>query len=52
VFGVFENEAARDRAVDKLRCEAGWKVFSCETLGRGEYLSALDSSGFPLFTLS
>jgi 4-diphosphocytidyl-2-C-methyl-D-erythritol kinase len=52
VFGVFENETARDRAVEKLRCEAGWRVFSCETLGRAEYFSALNSSGFPLFTLS
>ena len=52
VFGVFENETARDCAVDKLRCEAGWKVFSCETLGRAEYFSGLNSSGFPLFTLS
>ena len=52
VFGVFDNVAARDRAVDKLRCEAGWKVFSCETLGRAEYFSGLNSSGFPLFTLS
>jgi 4-diphosphocytidyl-2-C-methyl-D-erythritol kinase len=52
VFGVFEDEAARDRAVDNLRCKAGWRVFSCETLGRAEYLGALNSSGFPLFTLS
>jgi 4-diphosphocytidyl-2-C-methyl-D-erythritol kinase len=52
VFGVFENETARDCAVDNLRCEAGWKVFSCETLGRAEYFSGLNSSGFPLFTLS
>jgi 4-diphosphocytidyl-2-C-methyl-D-erythritol kinase len=52
VFGVFDNETARDSAVDKLRCEARWKVFSCETLGRAEFHSAMNSSGFPLFTLS
>jgi 4-diphosphocytidyl-2-C-methyl-D-erythritol kinase len=52
VFGVFEDEAARDRAVDNLRCEAGWKIFSCETLSRNEYFRAMNSSGFPLFTLS
>jgi 4-diphosphocytidyl-2-C-methyl-D-erythritol kinase len=52
VFGVFDNERARDGAVDKLRCEARWKVFSCETLGRAEFHSAMNSSGFPLFTLS
>jgi 4-diphosphocytidyl-2-C-methyl-D-erythritol kinase len=48
VFGVFDNEAARDRAVENLRCEAGWKVFSCETLSRNEYFRAMNSSGFPL----
>jgi 4-diphosphocytidyl-2-C-methyl-D-erythritol kinase len=52
VFGVFEDEAARDRAVDNLRCEAGWKVFSCHTLSRNDYFRAMNSSGFPLFTLS
>jgi 4-diphosphocytidyl-2-C-methyl-D-erythritol kinase len=52
VFGVFDNETARDGAVDKLKCEARWKVFSCETLGRAEFHSAMNSSGFPLFTLS
>ena len=52
VFGVFDDEAARDRAVDNLKCEAGWRVFSCETLSRNEYFEAMTSSGFPLFTLS
>ena len=52
VFGVFEDEAARDRAVENLRSEAGWKVFSCHTLSREDYFRAMNSSGFPLFTLS
>ena len=52
VFGVFDDEAARDRALDNLKCEAGWRVFSCETVSRVEYFQALNSSGFPLFTLS
>jgi len=52
VFGVFDDEAARDRALDNLKCEAGWRVFSCETISRDEYFQALNSSGFPLFTLS
>jgi len=52
VFGVFDSEAARDRGVDNLRCEAGWKVFPCETISRDEYFRAMISSGFPLFTLS
>jgi 4-diphosphocytidyl-2C-methyl-D-erythritol kinase len=52
VFGVFDDEAARDRGLDDLRSEAGWKVFPCHTLSREEYFGAMNSSGFPLFTLS
>jgi 4-diphosphocytidyl-2-C-methyl-D-erythritol kinase len=52
VFGVFAEAAARDRALENLKREAGWKVFSCETVSREEYFSAMNSSGFPLFTLS
>ena len=52
VFGVFDNEAARDRGLENLRCEAGWRVFPCETISRDEYVRAMNSSGFPLFTLS
>lgn len=52
VFGVFDNEAARDRGLENLKCEAGWRVFPCETISRDEYVRAMNSSGFPLFTLS
>lgn len=52
VFGVFDDEGSRDRALDNLKCEAGWRVFPCQTLSRAEYFSAMNSSGFPLFTLS
>jgi 4-diphosphocytidyl-2-C-methyl-D-erythritol kinase len=52
VFGIFDNEAARDRALDSVRCEAGWRVFSCRTLSRVEYLQAMGPFGFPLLTLS
>ena len=52
VFGVFEDEAARDRGLENLRSEAGWKVFSCHTLSREEYFRAMNPSGIPLFTLS
>ena len=52
VFGVFDSAAARDRGLDNLRCEAGWRVFPCETISRDEYVRAMNSSGFPLFTLS
>jgi 4-diphosphocytidyl-2-C-methyl-D-erythritol kinase len=52
VFGVFDDEAARDRGLENLRSEAGWKVFSCHTLSRAEYTRAMNPSGFPLITLS
>ena len=52
VFGVFDSEAARDRGLENLKCEAGWRVFSCETISRDEYVRAMNSSGFPLITLS
>lgn len=52
VFGIFDDEAARDRALSNLGCEVGWRVFPCRTLSRVEYLQAMGPSGFPLITLS
>jgi 4-diphosphocytidyl-2-C-methyl-D-erythritol kinase len=49
VFGIFDDEAARDQALGNLRCETGWRVFPCHTLSRAEYLQAMGPSGFPLF---
>jgi 4-diphosphocytidyl-2-C-methyl-D-erythritol kinase len=48
VFGIFDNEVARDRGLNNLRREAGWRVFSCDTVTRDDYFTALSSSGFPL----
>ena len=48
VFGIFDDEAARDRALGQLRSEAGWRIFSCRTVSRAEYLRAMDPLGFPL----
>ena len=48
VFGIFDDEAARDRALGQLRREAGWRIFSCRTVSRAEYLQAMGPSGFPL----
>jgi 4-diphosphocytidyl-2-C-methyl-D-erythritol kinase len=42
VFGVFDDEAARNRGLEYLRCEAGWRVFSCETISRDEYSRAMN----------
>jgi 4-diphosphocytidyl-2-C-methyl-D-erythritol kinase len=48
VFGIFDDEAARDRALGNLRTEPGWRIFSCRTLSRAEYVRAMGPSGFPL----
>jgi 4-diphosphocytidyl-2-C-methyl-D-erythritol kinase len=45
VFGIFEDEDARERALANLKCEQGWRVFSCETISREEYSRSLISSG-------
>jgi 4-diphosphocytidyl-2-C-methyl-D-erythritol kinase len=42
VFGIFNNAAARDQALDNLRSEIGWRVFACHTLSRSEYLQAMN----------
>ena len=52
VFGVFESKTARDRGLENLECEAGWRAIACETISRDEYFRAMNSSGFSLFTLS
>jgi 4-diphosphocytidyl-2C-methyl-D-erythritol kinase len=52
VFGVFDSRAERNRGLDDLKSEAGWRVIACETISRDEYVRAMNSSGFPLFTLS
>ena len=48
VFGVFDDEALRNDALGNLKSEAGWRTFSCETISRDEYFTAINSSGFPL----
>ena len=40
VFGIFNDEAARNQALKNVRCEAGWRVFACHTLSRSEYCEA------------
>ena len=52
VFGIVDDDVMRERVIDNLKCEAGWQVFSCETLSRVEYYEALKPSGFPLFLRS
>jgi 4-diphosphocytidyl-2-C-methyl-D-erythritol kinase len=48
VFGIFSNEEARAQAVADLKSETGWRLFSCNTLPRDEYIRTLQSVGHPL----
>lgn len=45
VYGVFDDEAAQQRALSKLESEIDWQVFKCATLGREEYYRALGTCG-------
>lgn len=46
VFGIFENKVVRDRALAGLKCENGWRTFSCDTISRTEYTESLSASRF------
>jgi 4-diphosphocytidyl-2-C-methyl-D-erythritol kinase len=48
VFGIFDSETARARALSTLNSEAGWRIFPCQSLTRDEYLKAIGSSTYPL----
>lgn len=43
VFGIFENDDALSGAAQALN-ESGWRIFSCVTLSRDEYVNALSSA--------
>jgi 4-diphosphocytidyl-2-C-methyl-D-erythritol kinase len=42
VFGIFDNVETRERAIALLSEEKTWRVFSCSTVTREEYLKALE----------
>jgi 4-diphosphocytidyl-2-C-methyl-D-erythritol kinase len=44
VFGIFEDVDMLNVAADGLKDESGWRVFSCVTLSRAEYLTAMSSA--------
>jgi 4-diphosphocytidyl-2-C-methyl-D-erythritol kinase len=48
VFGIFDNREAQQRALEQIRAESGWRIFSCATLSREEYIRAMGSCGTPL----
>ncbi len=41
VFGIFESEAAQERAHEGLKKKRDWQVFACATLDRAAYSEAL-----------
>ena len=45
VFGIFDNREAQERAAVLLDSERGWRVFSCQSLGRATYIEALGTCG-------
>ncbi|MDX6696347.1 MAG: 4-diphosphocytidyl-2-C-methyl-D-erythritol kinase [Blastocatellia bacterium] len=52
IFGIFENQEARERAARALRVETKWRVFSCSTLSRAQYAQALGACAAYLGALS
>lgn len=52
IFGIFENQEARERAARALRAETKWRVFSCSTLLRAQYAQALGACAAYLGALS
>jgi 4-diphosphocytidyl-2-C-methyl-D-erythritol kinase len=42
VFGIFPDEESRQRGLDSLKVETGWRVYSCNTISRAEYFAAFD----------
>lgn len=48
VFGLFDDDADRQRGINNLEIESGWRVFSCSTISRSEYCGAMGSAGVSL----
>lgn len=47
VFGIFDSSEDQQRAVDQIQLDRGWRVFSCVTLSRNEYVGAVGSWSVP-----
>ncbi len=45
VFGILDNRAAQERAIQAIELETGWRVFPCMTVGRSHYRSAMGPVG-------
>jgi 4-diphosphocytidyl-2-C-methyl-D-erythritol kinase len=45
VFGIFADRNEQERAHNDIQKEAGWRVFSCDTLSRADYVRAFCIGG-------
>ena len=45
VFGIFDSPQEQQHALEKIRLESGWRIFSCDTISREEYFRALGDYG-------
>jgi 4-diphosphocytidyl-2C-methyl-D-erythritol kinase len=48
VFGLFDNREEQAGAREALREEANWRVFSCASLTRAQYLASLGEGAAPI----
>ncbi|MDQ1639578.1 MAG: 4-diphosphocytidyl-2-C-methyl-D-erythritol kinase [Pyrinomonadaceae bacterium] len=51
VFGVFADKKSQQQALEKIQCEAGWRIFPCVTLSRNEYRRAIGDELFRSYAL-
>lgn len=51
VFGVFADQKSQQQALEKIQCEAGWRIFPCVTVSRNEYRRAIGDELFRSYAL-
>jgi 4-diphosphocytidyl-2-C-methyl-D-erythritol kinase len=51
LFGVFADKTSQQQALEKIQCEAGWRIFPCVTVSRNEYRRALGDELFRSYAL-
>lgn len=51
VFGVFADHKSQQQALEKIQCEAGWRIFPCVTVSRNEYRHAIGHELFRSYAL-
>ena len=51
VFGVFADQRSQQQALNKIQCEAGWRIFPCVTVSRNEYRHAIGDELFRSYAL-